>query len=187
MASMPLYNQPDLRNQQSAKADASQKRLIYFVQAGVGGPIKIGITSDLENRLAGLKTSCPYPLSVIGTVQGTRSDERLLHLCLTCSRMTGEWFEPTPKVLALIKDAMAGIWPEPPAPVEQPRVVEPQWEPAEFTAAARALGVNLKALGAELGVSTSTAYRYANGEMVIPRTVALAVECLLRRRGIVGE
>ena len=59
-------------------------------------------------------------------------------------------------------------------------------QPEAFTAAARALGVNLKALAGELGVSVSTAYRYANGDMVIPRTVALAVECLLRRRGIVG-
>ena len=58
--------------------------------------------------------------------------------------------------------------------------------PEAPAAAARALGISLKALAAEIGVHWTTIYRYKRGEIPIPMTVALAIECLLRRKGLVG-
>jgi transcriptional regulator with XRE-family HTH domain len=60
-------------------------------------------------------------------------------------------------------------------------------QPDAIPAAARALGLTIRALAAELELAASTVYRYANGECAIPRTVALAVECLLRRAGLYAE
>lgn len=54
-------------------------------------------------------------------------------------------------------------------------------------AAARALNLSLKALAAEVGVHWTTLYRYQRGEAAIPLTVALAIECLLRRKGLFAE
>lgn len=73
---------------------------VYFIQAGVGGPIKIGSAVDVDKRLAELQTGCPDLLRIIGTSAGGREAEFALHRKFSAHRIRGEWFYPCPELLA---------------------------------------------------------------------------------------
>lgn len=76
---------------------------VYFVQAGDGGPIKIGWTGgDPKARMRDLQTGNPYPLSMLGHVPGSGADETDLHEQFRHLRMVGEWFKPAPDLVAFI-------------------------------------------------------------------------------------
>ncbi|WP_181421657.1 GIY-YIG nuclease family protein [Curtobacterium sp. MCBD17_030] len=81
--------------------------VVYFVQQGNSGPIKIGCTRNLKSRVNSLQTSSAEPLNVLGTVPGGFELERQMHEALSPHRLSGEWFAPTPKVLRLIKKQLA--------------------------------------------------------------------------------
>lgn len=50
--------------------------MIYFIQRGVDGPIKIGFTeSNIEDRTRSIQTSCPEKLLLLGHVNGTIGQE----------------------------------------------------------------------------------------------------------------
>lgn len=55
---------------------------------------KIGIATDLENRLAALQTGNPYPLEVEACYQFVNASvvEKALHQRFSASRTIGEWF-----------------------------------------------------------------------------------------------
>jgi len=76
----------------------------YFIQSGLDGPIKIGVTTNFPARLSGLQTSSPTPLRVLGVVP--RDIESECHVLLRAWRLHGEWFEPTPEVLAFIREKL---------------------------------------------------------------------------------
>ena len=67
---------------------------IYFAQSEHGGPVKIGFTTDLEQRLRNLQSASPYPLVLRATFPGTEADERKLHRRFAANRLHGEWFTP---------------------------------------------------------------------------------------------
>jgi len=69
--------------------------MVYFIQQGDGGPIKIGYTSGLaENRLLALQTANPYPLRLLGSIRNAgKKKESELHKLFEYSRLSGEWFE----------------------------------------------------------------------------------------------
>lgn len=76
---------------------------VYFISYGEGAPIKIGYTSTpVDRRLAGLQTSAPHKLIVLGEMEGTRADEQALHARFDADRMRGEWFRPSAELLALV-------------------------------------------------------------------------------------
>lgn len=75
--------------------------VVYFIQAA-GGPIKIGVTTDINQRLRELQVANPLPLVTLGTIPGTQALERELHLKLTQHRIRGEWFKPDDEVLAVL-------------------------------------------------------------------------------------
>jgi len=77
--------------------------LIYFVQSGNGGPIKIGVTTCLEQRLAQLQKECHKPLHVLMTMRGDRSREKALHQRFVGCRLGGEWFDPHEELLWYIE------------------------------------------------------------------------------------
>jgi hypothetical protein len=74
--------------------------MIYFLQSGIDGPIKIGTTAG-KSRVKELQTYCPYPARLIATIDGGRSIERRIHLALRGDRSNGEWFKPTNQVVRL--------------------------------------------------------------------------------------
>jgi hypothetical protein len=69
---------------------------IYFIRSVQGGPVKIGITDDLPSRLRTLQTAHAYPLTVIYSFRGRKSDEKMIHKALSNYRLNGEWFESEP-------------------------------------------------------------------------------------------
>ena len=67
--------------------------MIYFIQAGVLGPVKVGYTnSNPKGRLQSLQTGSPYKLRLIGHCGGNRTGERILHRMFEPFKMEGEWF-----------------------------------------------------------------------------------------------
>lgn len=72
------------------------------------GPIKIGIASNAHARLASLQTGNPRTLTLLGIADRfcDRKDalrlESSLHRRFKGDRMSGEWFRPSPSLLAYI-------------------------------------------------------------------------------------
>lgn len=86
---------------------------VYFVQAVGGGPIKIGFSTDVDQRAASLCTASPVPIRLIGTI-GDKSlmlaDERALHVKFEALRIKGEWFAPQEPLIGWLREQ--GIEPE---------------------------------------------------------------------------
>lgn len=80
------------------------KPLLYFIQAGEGGPIKIGLTRDLRARLYRMKVECPYELLVLHTVKEASLEiEQNLHTQFSDFRVRGEWFYAHPTLVKYIQ------------------------------------------------------------------------------------
>jgi len=85
--------------------------MIYFIQCGTNGPIKIGYTdNDVQSRLNQLQTACPYELKLLWYCQGNQSYESEIHECLSHERIRGEWFRPGKSVLDFIDDDATNNW-----------------------------------------------------------------------------
>lgn len=84
--------------------------MIYFIQSGVEGPIKIGFAmtrSDCDRRLRILQIGNPEHLFLRGVLGGDMKRERTLHQRFHDGRIRGEWFRPdTPGLDDLISDAL---------------------------------------------------------------------------------
>jgi len=81
--------------------------MIYFIQAGKNGPIKIGQTeNDVENRIKQLQTGCPYKLKVVWLYYGDRWTEAALHERFASDRIRGEWFNSTEKLFTFIDEEL---------------------------------------------------------------------------------
>ena len=83
--------------------------MIYFIQHGKDGPIKIGNTSSnnptgLVDRLISLQVGNPVKLRIIGFCQGGKKEEILLHKQMRRFRISGEWFELKDELIDLIKN-----------------------------------------------------------------------------------
>lgn len=77
---------------------------IYFLQAGVVGPIKIGFSGQAAQRLRALQAMGPEPLTLLGWMPGVLDGERALHRQFKRSRLHGEWFRPSDDVLEFIRE-----------------------------------------------------------------------------------
>lgn len=73
---------------------------VYFARAGAR--IKIGWSRQVATRLAQLQTGNAAPIELLGVLPGARSRERELHERFADARVSGEWFEATPELLAYI-------------------------------------------------------------------------------------
>lgn len=86
--------------------------MIYFVQAGVRGPVKIGKTNNLPARLSSLTIAHYETLSVLATLNLPDKVENRLHRLLKEHRIRGEWFRWCPEVQNVVELAKAGLVPE---------------------------------------------------------------------------
>ena len=85
--------------------DAPAQELVYFIQSsGRQQLIKIGHTTNLPQRLSALRTIHVEPLEVLFTFPGKKNVERELHKQFVSACITGEWFRPTPELLAYIEE-----------------------------------------------------------------------------------
>lgn len=75
---------------------------VYFIQAETG-PIKIGHSSNVRSRLSYLQCGTAERLSVIGIIDGAKNEEVAIHLLFSEDKIRGEWYAPTARLLAYIK------------------------------------------------------------------------------------
>lgn len=78
------------------------KPVVYFVQDGLGGPIKIGRTESLRARLNTLQSAHARKLIVLGLLGEWPGLEDQMHALFAKERMTGEWFSPSLELLKFI-------------------------------------------------------------------------------------
>lgn len=84
-----------------------QPRSLYFLQAGDGGPIKIGAAHDPVERLQTLQVGNHERLRLIAVLPGKGSTETYLHVLFDHLRVRpdGEWFRPEQELMAYIAAA----------------------------------------------------------------------------------
>lgn len=73
--------------------------LVYFIR--FGGLVKIGWTSDLDQRMKEVPNE-----EILGTVPGTMDDEKRCHIAFAHLRVKGEWFRPEPELMEFIADVV---------------------------------------------------------------------------------
>mgnify|MGYP001017090111 CR=1 FL=1 len=79
--------------------------MIYFIQSGDNGPIKIGHTEGhVVWRLRQIQHSSPYELVILGIEEGGHAYEQALHRRFKAHQFRNEWFLPVPDLLKYIDD-----------------------------------------------------------------------------------
>jgi hypothetical protein len=78
---------------------------VYFIEAGKGGPIKIGVAANVDVRLRELQVGNASQLRIIVAVPGSHQDENRLHRRFKAERTSGEWF----KAKGLVRDFAASL------------------------------------------------------------------------------
>lgn len=97
---------------------------VYFIEAGDGGPIKIGVAGDVAKRFKALQATNPIPLRLLAIIDGGHADERRLHKRFASERLRGEWFRGDGAVRAFAvsmasasaDEIAVALAPEPPKP-----------------------------------------------------------------------
>jgi hypothetical protein len=74
---------------------------LYFIRRDSDGAIKIGITTALRRRLSDLRRQYG-DMTLLGTVVGASTREKLAHLIFEDSRLDGEFFQPTSGLLSFL-------------------------------------------------------------------------------------
>lgn len=78
---------------------------VYFVRGG--DFLKIGWSRDVDGRIGDLRASGPTQLTLLGSIAGTRDDERALHERFAEIRHHGEWFRAEPELLDFVASVLA--------------------------------------------------------------------------------
>lgn len=92
-----------LQRQHDIDYKNQQNQHVYFIRAVSGGPVKIGVSKSISDRLMELQTGNPYKLEVIHIIQNAGlKKEKELHAKLSEYRMFGEWFEFNDKIKEMI-------------------------------------------------------------------------------------
>lgn len=74
---------------------------LYFAQ--VGEFVKIGIARNIKRRLDGFRLHCPYPVVLLGTIEGmNRPQEISLHRKFAHLHHWKEWYRADPELLDYI-------------------------------------------------------------------------------------
>lgn len=74
-------------------------KYVYFIKELALGSIKIGVSRNVEERLAVLQRGMPQKLECIGFIKGDFKDENLLHDKFSHLRIRGEWFKADDELL----------------------------------------------------------------------------------------
>ena len=81
---------------------------VYFLRIAENGPIKIGTAIDPSRRIKGLQAAHHRKLVLLGTMRGGSRTEREIHRAFKTSRLSGEWFRTSKRLLAFIAEATDG-------------------------------------------------------------------------------
>ena len=78
----------------SVVAETYDNRFVYLITEGTNQ--KIGVAQDVEKRVIGMQTSCPYELKIVATYAPKAMPafdlEKMLHSHYESNRLKGEWF-----------------------------------------------------------------------------------------------
>lgn len=77
--------------------------MIYFIQEGDDGPIKIGKAGAVERRLKSLQTAHHKELSILQVISGGAERESKIKNDLVKFKIKGEWFQPVPEVFEYMR------------------------------------------------------------------------------------
>lgn len=94
--------------------------MLYAIQAGDDGPVKLGTAVDPVARLRVLQTPHHTRLHLRAAWPGERVDERALHARFGANRLHGEWFGCTPELIAFVRERAAAMPTPVPSPVTLP-------------------------------------------------------------------
>jgi len=83
--------------------------MIYFIQAGENGPIKIGQSNNVMERLSQLQTANPYELKLIWLYSGSDYTEIEIQNEFKHENIRGEWFHPSDKLFSFIHTEMGNM------------------------------------------------------------------------------
>jgi len=84
--------------------------VVYFLQAGSEGFIKIGFTSGRsKNRQRCCQTYHHETIDLLVETPGTIQDETALHRMFDKYNVRGEWFRPVPEILDVIRAIQDGV------------------------------------------------------------------------------
>jgi len=64
--------------------------MVYFIRMKYW--VKIGVTTNVEQRLAQIQTCCPEKCKLVALIEGDRETESALHYMFRKHRRQGEWF-----------------------------------------------------------------------------------------------
>jgi T5orf172 domain len=81
---------------------ARRRNHIYFVEAIGVNAIKIGIATNLDDRMEGLRGGCPTPIKMLLSIRGTSLAERRLHKFFDEERLHSEWFVGSDRLRSFI-------------------------------------------------------------------------------------
>lgn len=77
--------------------------MIYFIQCGAGGPIKIGVSDTPRQRMIDLQCASPFDMTMLKIAAGSFCEEGDLHDRFSEEHLRGEWFHPSVALLAYIQ------------------------------------------------------------------------------------
>jgi hypothetical protein len=76
--------------------------MIYAIQVGDDGPVKIGRAKNPASRMYELQIASPFRLKLLAECNWHDQNEEILHHHLRESYIRGEWFEPSEDVLEVV-------------------------------------------------------------------------------------
>lgn len=78
--------------------------MIYFLQAGDNGPIKIGYVTSVD-QIKSWQEGSPVPLKLLATLEGTLEVEAYLHSKFLRFRQHGKWFKGSQEILNFVQNS----------------------------------------------------------------------------------
>jgi hypothetical protein len=127
----PAEKGPLLRECSRALAEGRRRypglfSFVYAIQAGEGGPIKIGISDKPWERIETLQQANAEKLIGLAAWHTLKSEEKELHREFAYARIRGEWFRPVPELVELVL-AMGGEFCDWTDPAKYDPELDPGW------------------------------------------------------------
>jgi hypothetical protein len=101
----PIIKKGQRPSVRALKRDPSVRRYIYAVQGEKTGLVKIGIATNIRQRLSTFRTHSPDVLRVVkvlGPITRALEVEQTFHEAFAEQRKHGEWFEPNEALMNTI-------------------------------------------------------------------------------------
>lgn len=93
------------RDEWNVKENGQEGCTVYFMQEDNDNRIKIGSSTNPEQRMVTIATSVPGKLTILATTEGGEEMESQLHEQFSEYQIgDSEWFEPAPKLIKFIAD-----------------------------------------------------------------------------------